>query len=168
MITVDHPRMMARYNAWQNRSLYAAADRLSDDQRHEDRGAFFGSIYGTLSHLYWADTIWMARFTGGEKPTLTLKETVNFEAGWPALQEERVALDRRILVWADALSPEWLGGDLSWFSGALQRDVARPRSELLVHFFNHQTHHRGQVHAMLTSFGARPEDTDLPFMPDEI
>lgn len=164
MITPDYARLMARYNRWQNHSLFAAADTLTEAQRHTDRGAFFRSIYGTLCHLYWGDSIWMARFTGSPMPKRTIAETVDFDGGWPALGPARVALDERIANWAADMTPEALAGDLTWFSGALGREFTRPRAELVVHFFNHQTHHRGQVHALLTSFGARPDDTDLPFM----
>ena len=164
MITTDYARMMARYNIWQNHSLYTAAETLTDAQRAEDRGAFFRSIEGTLCHLYWGDAIWMARFTGGELPQRTIAQTVAFDGGWEALKPARNALDHRIAEWAAALSEDELAGALTWHSGAIGRTLTRPRSELVVHFFNHQTHHRGQVHALLTSFGARPDDTDIAFM----
>ena len=64
MISVEHARLMARYNSWQNQSLYTAADGLSDEARRQERGAFFGSIHGTLSHLFWSDRQWMSRFCG--------------------------------------------------------------------------------------------------------
>lgn len=165
MITPDYARMMARYNAWQNRSLYAAADTLTEAQRREDCGAFFGSIEGTLSHIYWGDTIWLQRFTGGELPKKTIAQTVEFDGGWEALKPARIALDERIAAWAGAMTNASFAGDLTWFSGAMGREVSRPRALLIAHIFNHQTHHRGQVHAMLTRFGAKPEDTDLAFMP---
>ena len=62
MISVEFVRTMARYNRWQNRSLYAAADTLSSEERRKDRGAFFGSIEGTLNHLLWGDMMWLHRF----------------------------------------------------------------------------------------------------------
>ena len=62
MITPAHAHMMARYNRWQNRSLYAAVVTLSDAQRREDKGAFFGSLHKTLAHILWADRVWMSRF----------------------------------------------------------------------------------------------------------
>ena len=64
MILPDFAQTMARYNRWQNGSLIAAAAGLSDAERRRDRGAFFGSIFATLAHLYWADTMWLHRFTG--------------------------------------------------------------------------------------------------------
>ena len=60
-----------------------------------------------------------------------------------------------------------LNGSLGWYSGAVQADIVRPRWALVIQLFNPGTHHRGQVHGMLTAAGARPGDTDVPFMPDE-
>ena len=68
MITSDYVRTMASYNRWQNESLYGAAGTLTDAQRKEQRGAFFGSIHGTLNHLLWADQMWMSRFAGTPRP----------------------------------------------------------------------------------------------------
>jgi uncharacterized damage-inducible protein DinB len=81
------------------------------------------------------------------------------------LRRERAALDRTIIEWAETLEPHWLEGDLVYFSGSVQRELSLPKAMLVTHFFNHQTHHRGQVHCMLTHSGAKPGDTDLPFMP---
>ncbi len=166
MISVDHVRLMARYNAWQNRSLYRAAGELSDAARRENRGAFFGSIHGTLSHLLWGDCIWLYRFANWEKPAGGIKDSSSHFSDWIHLVAKRKAMDEAIISWADRLQPDWLTGDLTWFSGAQGRDVSKAKWLLITHFFNHQTHHRGQVHAMLTAAGAKPDDTDLPFMPD--
>lgn len=164
MITPAFAQKMARYNAWQNESLYAAADTLSDEARRADRGAFFKSIHGTLSHLLWADAMWMSRVADGPAPAIALRESPAFCAEWAALKEEREATDARLLAFADALSEAALDGDFSWYSGAKQTDIVKPRKLVVAHIFNHQTHHRGQVHAMLTAAGARPQDTDLIFM----
>ena len=66
------------------------------------------------------------------------------------------------------LDADWLAGDLTWYSGFMKADMTRPKAACVLQLFNHQTHHRGQVHAMLTAAGTKPEDTDIPFMPDEI
>jgi len=167
LVTPEWCAMMARYNRWQNESLVAAADGLGDAARRQDRGAFFGSISGTLNHLLWADLVWMARFQGGEKPAAGIAGSAALFGDWAACMETRAATDRRILSWAEGLGPAEIAGELTWHSGALGRDVTRPRDLCVAHFFNHQTHHRGQVHAMLTAAGARPGDTDLFLMPGE-
>ncbi len=164
MITPAYVQTMARYNSWQNRSLYMAASGLTEAARQQDRGAFFGSIRGTLSHLLWGDTIWMSRFDGWEAPDSDITKTASFGGDWASLVTLRRTADDRILDWAARATEADLAGELSWFSGAVKREVCKPRALLITHMFNHQTHHRGQVHAMLTAAGAKPDDTDLPFM----
>jgi uncharacterized damage-inducible protein DinB len=157
---------MARYNRWQNESLYGAADRLSDAERRSDRGAFFKSIHGTLSHILWGDGQWMSRFEKQELPPGSIKEYATLFPDWDGLKAKRVAMDAFIVMWADRLKDKSLEGDISWFSNAAQHDVAKPAWEVITHFFNHQTHHRGQVHAMLTQAGGKPYDTDIWLMPE--
>lgn len=162
MITPAHTQLMARYNRWQNQSLYAAADQLSDAERKLDQGAFFGSIHATLSHLLWGDRVWLNRFAGTPQPAArSPKDSVQSLMPWDDLKRERKDFDETILAWSQKLEPAWLEGDLTWYSGAAGREISRPRWLLVTHLFNHQTHHRGQVHAMLTRLGARPEATDL-------
>ena len=79
MIDRQFVERMARYNRWQNRNLYDSADRLSDEERARERGAFFGSIHGTLDHLLWGDRIWMHRFAGTQKPAGGIKESTDAE-----------------------------------------------------------------------------------------
>jgi len=158
---------MARYNQWQNTSVRRCVDALSTDELSQDRGAFFGSIFETLNHLLWGDALWMARFDGGASPSTSIPQSKQYMptiAEWAA---ERVRLDARIIYWADQLSALDLVGDLTWFSGSVNADVTKPKSTCVAHFFNHQTHHRGQLHAMLTAAGQSPDATDLVFMPED-
>ncbi len=166
MITRDLLKTMAAYNAWQNREIYAAAGTLSDEDRKLDRGAFFKSIHGTLVHLYWGDKIWMSRFSDVTPPRMGLKESLQEITNWDELKTARVELDDIITTWVRGLDESAIVGDLSWYSSSADRDITKPKWLLITHFFNHQTHHRGQVHAMLTSAGAKTADTDLPFMPE--
>ncbi|PQA88512.1 DinB family protein [Hyphococcus luteus] len=166
MISPAHMRLMAAYNEWQNRSLYDAAATLSDAERREGRGAFFGSIHGSLNHVLWGDRMWLSRFTPSEAPDAGIKESASLFEDWDILRAERDKTDAHILAWADAMTGAEIEGGLTWFSGAANREITLPRWVLITHFFNHQTHHRGQVHAMLTAAGAKPDDTDIPFMPN--
>jgi uncharacterized damage-inducible protein DinB len=166
MIDPAYVRRMARYNRWQNQNLYGVADQLSDEERRRERGAFFGSIHATLSHLLWGDRIWMSRFSDVPKPTGSIPESVSMYPEWDGLKRERGEFDETIVAWADKLDAAWLRGDLSYYSGAMKRDVTRAKWQLVTHFFNHQTHHRGQVHCMLTQAGAKPGITDLPGLPE--
>ena len=107
----------------------------------------------------------MSRFDGWDKPAVGIADSPRLMAEWPAYRTVRAEADARILDWAGRLDDAALQGDLAWYSGAIGADVRRPLALCVQHFFNHQTHHRGQVHAMLTAAGARPGDTDLFVMP---
>jgi uncharacterized damage-inducible protein DinB len=166
MIDGAYVQRMARYNRWQNENLYGVADRLSDEVRRQERGAFFGSIHKTLSHLLWADRIWMSRFTSMPRPPGGIPESISLFPDWENLKAERTAFDGTILDWADGIDPSWLAADHTYYSGGMKREVTQPRWVLITHMFNHQTHHRGQVHCLLTQAGGKPSNTDLPFMPE--
>ena len=157
---------MARYNRWQNENLYSAADRLSEIERCRERGAFWGSIHNTLNHLLWGDQMWMSWLTGSARSPVGIADSRSLSADWTALKAERVHFDQTIIGWADTIAPSWLAAEMTYYSLAVQRDVTEPHWVPMTHLFNHQTHHRGQVHYMLTQAGERPADTDLPFMPE--
>ncbi|PPE71617.1 damage-inducible protein DinB [Caldimonas thermodepolymerans] len=173
---VDHYAWMARYNQWMNRRLYDAAARLDDAERKRDRGAFFGSIHGTLNHLCVADKIWLRRFadSGMDFPMLTEEvlalpaftglDMVLF-ADFEAMRRHREVMDRAIVAFAQALTPAQASGT---FRYANTRGVERshPFWQALSHFFNHQTHHRGQVTTLLVQAGIDPGVTDLIVLAD--
>lgn len=166
MITPSYVQTMARYNQWQNGSIFGAASRLGDGDRKADRGIFFGSIHATLNHVLWADQMWLMRFGAAQAPVAkTLNDGLHQHQDWDELTAQRVAMDTAILNWADAIVAADLAGDLNWVSGATGRTVQSPKALAITHIFNHQTHHRGQVHGLLTGFGIKPEVTDLPFAP---
>ncbi len=167
MIDRDYAITMARYNIWQNENLASSVGKLGPQELEKDRGAFFGSIRQTASHILWGDTFWMSRFTGSPAPTVSIQGSVDFAPTWDAYRPRREALDTTIMHWTKTLDSSWFQGELCWHSASLGREVCKPKATLLVHFFNHQTHHRGQIHAMLTAAGAQTQATDLPFMPKE-
>jgi len=164
LVTPGYVRTMAAYNAEMNRRLYEAAARLSDADRKQERGAFWGSIHGTLSHLLWADQIWMSRFDNWPPPKASSKESATMFEGFSELKAEREAADAKIEAFAARVDDAWLAADQTWFSGAAQRELSMKRSFLMMHFFNHQTHHRGQVHALITAQNEKTGDTDLFLM----
>ncbi len=161
MITPAYVRTMAAYNAEMNRRLYGAADRLSDARRRDGKGAFWSSIHGTLVHILWGDFQWMSRFDGWEKPATPIKESDHFIDGWDELKAARDRADADITRWAATVDDAWLDIDLTWFSGAANREISAPKRLLVTHFFNHQTHHRGQAHSLITAAGEKTGDTDL-------
>jgi uncharacterized damage-inducible protein DinB len=170
MRTIDTYRQLARYNTWMNRRLYDRAATLSDNERRRDRGAFFGSIHGTLNHLLLGDRVWMARFTGdrdrhasrtasGEVIAVTSLGQELY-ADFEALRRERAATDADLEAWIDGLDDAALGGPLVYrtLAGAPHERVLW---EAVAHVFNHQTHHRGQVTTLLFQAGVDPGVTDL-------
>lgn len=161
-------RSMAAYNAEMNVRLYAAAARLRDAERRKDRGAFWRSIHGTFNHILWGDQMWMSRFDGWEKPATPSPQSAEMIASFDDLRSARSLADQKILAWAGRIDGTWLGADQTWFSGAAGREITMVRGILVAHFFNHQTHHRGQAHAMLTAAGEKTGDTDLFLIPQAV
>jgi uncharacterized damage-inducible protein DinB len=154
-------RTMAAYNTEMNRRIFAASARLSDPERRRPRGAFWGSIHGTLCHVLWGDQMWMSRFDGWPKPTVMQKDSAGLVEDFAELCRHRTEADDRISAWAQRIDAAWLAGDMAWFSHSAQRELRSSRAFLVTHFFNHQTHHRGQAHAMITAAGEQTGDTDL-------
>ena len=155
--------LMAEYNAWMNGKLYDGCARLSDEERRRDRGAFFKSIHSTLNHLVWGDRAWLARFNGRTYPMGPAG--VDLYDDFAALRAARVEMDQEILNWARAVTPETLAEPMTWTSKMYGFTQTHPRWVQVVQMFNHQTHHRGQVHAMLTAAGVDIGVTDVPLLP---
>lgn len=163
MITPAHARTMARYNGWMNDSLYAAAAKLADSERKRDLGAFFRSLHGTLNHLLLADRLWLGRFTGriATFPSLGHELYADFDE----LRHERAATDAAICAYAASLEADTIAAQLHYRSMVDSRAISLPLALALVHFFNHQTHHRGQAGTLLMQLGVDPGVTDLILMP---
>ncbi|WP_240789582.1 DinB family protein [Pseudooceanicola onchidii] len=166
LITTDWVRMMARYNSWQNAAMARGMESLPAAALTEDRGAFFGSILATANHLLWGDLTWLARLDGGEGPGCSAAEGLRLCPTYAAWAAERHRVDARLTLYAKRLTRVDLEGNLQWYSGAAKAELSKPMALILTHFFNHQTHHRGQIHAMLTAAGVTTEATDLFLMPD--
>lgn len=173
----DHFKLLAAYNQWMNAKMYDAAGRLNAEERAKDRGAFFGSILGTLNHILVGDTIWLKRFATHPSCRTSLREVnglpnpsslnqILFE-DFAALSEQRVWLDSQIIHWVDELAEDDLDRVLSYHT-TKGIPVSKRFSSLVLHFFNHQTHHRGQVSALLSQAGQDVGVTDLLAMiPEE-
>jgi len=155
---------MARYNLWQNKSLVSAADGLNQVERWQDRGAFFRSIAETFNHLYWDDALWLARFSGNERPEDTLKPSLHEPSDWQTFKQLRSQRDSEIKIWAEALTDQNLEQTIAWYPAGGSTRIEKPGSLCMANLFNHQPHHRGQIHSMLTSAGRSPEATDLPML----
>jgi uncharacterized damage-inducible protein DinB len=176
MIGCEYMRFMAAYNAWMNARLYAAAGGLSAGELAAERKAFFGSIIGTLNHLVVGDTLWLKRFAQDQShfPSLDpVRElatpTALGQILFPGLQElfaRRTMLDGIILRWADEITEHDLQKVIA-YSNIKGVPARKPLASLLVHFFSHQTHHRGQATTLLMQAGEDVGVTDtLALMPD--
>ena len=151
--------MFAGYNRWANARVYEAAAKLSDADYRADQGAFFKSIHGTLNHMLVADRIWMRRFTGeGDAPG---KLDAILHEHFASLAAARRGEDERIVIWIDTLTEADLAGKFRYRTIVNPADIEQERSYALDHFFNHQTHHRGQVHALLTAIASEAPSLDL-------
>ncbi|MGE0280255.1 MAG: DinB family protein [Rhizobiaceae bacterium] len=155
----QHFTMFAAYNQWANRRIYDAAAVLSQDDLERNVGVFFNSLLGTLNHLLVADRIWMKRFTGGGEAPTTLDAIIHRDFG--KLRRAREIEDKRIIDWVSFLGDKAFDGRFTYMTATDMRTISQRLSPALAHFFNHQTHHRGQIHAILTRFGSPSVEIDL-------
>jgi uncharacterized damage-inducible protein DinB len=154
-----HYEQFAAYNRWANRRLYDEAARVPDDARRRDVGVFFRSLHGTLNHLVVADRVWLRRLTG-EGPEPGRLNEILYE-DFDALREAREAEDARIIRFVGGLEEADFPATFEYRTLG-GKAYAQLRCDTLAHFFNHQTHHRGQAHAALTILGvAEPAPLDL-------
>ena len=155
----EYFRALAGYNAWANARLYDACAKLNDAEYRKDRGAFFRSIHGTLNHLLVGDRIWYGRLTATDQGIRSLDQILHDDLA--SLRRAREEEDTRLQAYCEALGADRAASILHYTSMATGQKAALPISTILAHLFNHQTHHRGQVHAMLTQTGVPAPPLDL-------
>jgi len=162
---MNHYALLSRFNAWANERLYAACEQLDDAAYFADRKAFFRSIHGTLNHKLVVDRLWLGRIEGVDSGIGSLAQVLYPERA--ALRAARRVEDRRLIGLVADMTPQTLTRPLHYhfMSGA----AAETRVDLiLLTLFNHQTHHRGQVHNMLSQAGATTPELDLvDYLDDE-
>ncbi|MBX3664994.1 MAG: DinB family protein [Burkholderiales bacterium] len=174
---LSHLRLLAQYNAWMNTKVYDSAAKLPPQALNADRGAFFGSIIGTLNHLVVADTIWLKRFANHPARPAALEALRNTTMPaalnqilfpeLPALRAHREGLDATINDWITGLTEADLEQVLR-YANTKGVPAQKRFGTLLIHFFNHQTHHRGQLSTLLFQAGEDPGITDLlALIPDQ-
>lgn len=162
--------LMASYNTWMNAKLYQAASELSVEELNADKGAFFKSVLGSLNHLVVADTIWLQRFSEHSKhpeelaPVRDLRKPRSLDevlfTNFGELSKHRTMLDGVIQRWVQTLTDADLS-QVMCFSRMNGERVCKRLSGVMLHFFNHQTHHRGQITTLLSQFGKDVGVTDL-------
>ncbi len=159
-------RDMAAYNRWMNERLYDICAELSDEERKQDKGAFFSSIHGTLNHLLVGDKVWLGRFTDSPFALSSLDQELHTD--FDALRQDRKATDARIEDWASSLTDESLQGVLEYTSVVNPQPRRYEMWLAVAHFFNHQTHHRGQLTTLLNQAGQDCGVTDLIWLPEAV
>ncbi len=167
---LEHLRLLSRYNQWMNDKLYNTAAQLPADELARDRGAFFGSLLGTLNHIIVADIIWLQRFCEHPAQHAALDQIRSMPKpqalaqtlldDFTALSAERRNLDATIISWCEQLNASDLNHKLAYRNMKGEASVKNFAS-LMLHFFNHQTHHRGQATTLLSQQGLDVGVTDL-------
>ncbi|MGF1551551.1 MAG: DinB family protein [Paracoccaceae bacterium] len=155
----------AAYNAWANARLYASLAPVPPEDLARDLGAFFGSILVTLNHVMVADLIWLARFRGQRPPPFALDHVLHDDLA--ELSAARRVLDADVAAYVDGLDAAALAGRFAYLRASTGERLEEPLMPALAHLFNHQTHHRGQAHAMLTRLGHRAPALDLIYFARE-
>jgi uncharacterized damage-inducible protein DinB len=153
---------LAQYNRWMNQRFYAVCADIPDDTRRKDLGAYFRSIHGTLNHLLYGDRSWLGRFIGQPFNAAIGEELY---ADFDELRRERDITDQQLIAWTGQLTPEWLAQPFTYTSKVDKKTFTQPSWLLVIHMFNHQTHHRGQLTTLFNQLGHKYGSTDIPRLP---
>ena len=155
---LEHFRILARYNKIANERLYASCAQLSIAELTSPSQSSFGSIHGLLNHVLLGDRIWLARFEGGGAVTPPLN-TILYEK-FDALRTARVETDNQIMTFFEEADADLMGRSFPYINNQ-GKPYVEQAGVAMAHFFNHQTHHRGQIHALVSQSGQTPPSLDL-------
>lgn len=159
-------RTFARYNSWMNQHLLASCSVLRDDARKKPLPVPFGSLHGLWNHLLVADSLWLSRFEQTPLPFEFRGLDMELYADWNELVIARSALDQRISEFAQSLTEERLNTTLKWQPATRPDAQEKPFWMVMAHFWNHHTHHRGQITGAMETLGLDCGVTDLLALPD--
>ncbi|GFE67785.1 DinB family protein [Chroococcus sp. FPU101] len=160
---LDYIKTLCSYNCWMNEKIYSICQNIPDAVRKEDKGAFFKSIHGTLNHILLADRIWLGRFKNNLFKVNSLEQELYSD--FVTLWQERQKTDQDIENWINNLTEHQLAQPFRYHSIVRKKDHTYLLGHLVLHFFNHQTHHRGQVTTLIKQVGYEPGVTDLLWLP---
>jgi uncharacterized damage-inducible protein DinB len=154
-----HALLLMRYNAWANARLYDAVGRLAEEEIVRPRPSFFGSILKTLNHLIVCDRLWMGRLTGVDSGYRRLDEVPY--ADFPSLRAAREDQDKAMVGWMERVDPVFIAETVLEYATSRGEQCATPVALVITHMVNHGTHHRGQVHGLLSQTEVAPPPLDL-------
>lgn len=167
--------LFAKYNQWMNSKIYALVIPLGKEDLNKDRGAFFGSILGTLNHLMVADLTWLnriAQYPDHFDALLAIKEFPKPNAldqilyeDIHELHEARIRIDAIFIALCAEIEESQLEASLT-YKNMKGDGMKKKLSFLLQHIFNHQTHHRGQLTTLLSQMDMDVGPTDLVLLID--
>ncbi|MHA1598987.1 MAG: DinB family protein [Alphaproteobacteria bacterium] len=166
MSSDPHYAMLAGFNRWANGHIYDCCAMLTEDDYRQDRGAFFGSVHNTLNHLLLIDMLWGARISGTTPPAITGLDDILYD-DFDEMRDARKTEDEKLIALVEGLS----GDDLQTAVSYTLSNGTAMRTErwlMLSTLFNHQTHHRGQIHCLLTQSDVSIPPIDIIYYAREV
>jgi len=158
MDLATHFQMLARYNRIANERLYASCAQLDDAEYRKKRAGSFGSIHGLLNHILLGDRRWLGLFQNGERITPPLNQILYDD--FSSLRSARAQEDARIETFFSGIDAAFWSRSFAYTNNR-GKDYVETAHVACSHLFNHQTHHRGQVHVMLSQTTVPPPSLDL-------
>ena len=159
MKTIANFQLLANFNTWANTKIFSSCKKLDDTEYKKDRKAFFSSIHGTLNHLLVVDRAYISRIEGKNHDLKSLDQIL-YENLFQ-LEEARIKEDKRLVDLVNNLSKESINKEIT-YKGFDTGNQIYTINLVLITLFNHQTHHRGQIHNMLSQTGIKPPQIDIP------
>ena len=159
MTTITNFQLLANFNTWTNTKIFSSCKKLDDTEYKKDRKAFFSSIHGTLNHLLVVDGAYISRIEGKNHDLKSLDQIL-YENLFQ-LEEARIKEDKRLVDLVNNLSKESINKEIT-YKGFETGNQTYTINLVLITLFNHQTHHRGQIHNMLSQAGIKPPQIDIP------
>ena len=156
---ISNFQLLANFNKWTNEKIISSCKKLTETEYKKDRGAFFSSIHGTLNHLLVVDRAYISRIEGIDHGLKSLDQIL-FES-LLQLEEARIKEDKRLVDLVNNLSMESIHKEIT-YKGFETGNTTYTINMILITLFNHQTHHRGQIHNMLSQAGIKPPKIDIP------
>ncbi|MFV1985375.1 MAG: DinB family protein [Thiohalomonadales bacterium] len=160
---MEQLKIQAQYNKWMNDHFYTLCDSISDEERKRDTGAFFKSIHGTFNHILLGDRLWMSRFQGTTFDVESLDQELYSDYG--ELKNQRIITDKTIAQYVESLTNEVLDKPITFVSKVKQSEHTYILRDCILHFFQHQIHHRGQISTLISQLGIDIGVTDMMWMP---